>query len=69
MKTHHWRWRSPKYLLLCGAKNGLINQRDPSDITCKTCIKMMEAREKQFPNMGWDRRKDGKKESQAKTEA
>jgi hypothetical protein len=44
MKTHHWRWRSPRYLLLCGAKNGLINQHDPSDITCKKCLKMMAAR-------------------------
>jgi hypothetical protein len=37
--VHHWRWRSPKYLLTCGARNGVIQPFKPgwTVVTCKRC--------------------------------
>lgn len=46
-KFHHWRWRSPKYLITCGAKDGLID-RHTSKVDCKNCLKIMDIR-------GWDK--------------
>lgn len=48
---HHWRWRSPRYLITCGAKNGLINQLgngfDP--VNCKNCLRVIKSRNWQPP--------------------
>lgn len=45
---HHWRWRSPKYLLTCNTSDGLIDVSGPEGskrkITCKNCIRIMKAR-------------------------
>lgn len=44
---HHWRWRSPKYLLTCGANNGVIYypyDDKKVEITCKNCLRVMKSR-------------------------
>lgn len=46
---HHWRWRSPRYLLTCGAKNGLISQHNKEPVSCKSCIRVMSARGWKMP--------------------
>lgn len=41
---HHVRWRSPKYLITCGIKNGFIHPRGEVKVTCKNCIRVVKAR-------------------------
>lgn len=41
---HHWRWRSPRYLITCGMdrRNVVVEHREP--VTCKNCLRVMKAR-------------------------
>jgi hypothetical protein len=44
--VHHWRWRSPKHLLTCGARNGQIYAYKPGwdVVTCLSCIRVGKSR-------------------------
>lgn len=45
---HHWRWRSPSYLITCGTKTGLIDPTNDGpnkrNVTCKRCLKILKIR-------------------------
>lgn len=41
--VHHWRWRCARYLITCGARNGLIDV-PRGTFNCKRCIRVCKAR-------------------------
>lgn len=41
---HHWRWRSPRFLITCGAKGGLIDLSSKQRFDCGNCKKVIASK-------------------------